>query len=521
MEEISKRKPRRILPGFNGAITFYIMQQTTSFPATSQYQIPPYSEAEEAAALGCILMQAESEKFTDAENMLDKLSKSHFYDLRHREIYSALRVLHIERKPLTTLIVREWLRAKGAMEDAGGIAYVASLADNATPGAFDSNLATLRDKASRRALLEASALARDLAMDETSDSAALCHDFADVIQTLTQDASGPKTWIRFFKPSELRDYEPPVGYELVGNRHIVRGAITVIGGPPGAGKSRAAIALAQAGKTREAWLGLAVHRNFKTLVIQNENGRYRLKMDFADVAGDSLDDYIRICEPPPNGMAFDRVEFRRALVQEIREFKPDLIIFDPWNSAARDDRQQAYLETMKQIQDVLPTGDDAPALVIVAHTRKPRADERANGRALLNMLAGSYVLGSVPRCVFIMQPASDEVSDERIVWTCCKNNDGQHGERTAWYRRNGTFEPCADFDWERFDGKSEERRGVTVQDLATVFENGVRQLSRKAAVERLKENTGLRHTACYDALKPKGKFAAHLVESDGLIAFKP
>ena len=74
---------------------------------------------------------------------------------------------------------------------------------------------------------------------------------------------------------------------------------------------------------------------------------------------------------------------------------------------------------------------DAPALGIVAHTRKPKTDERASGRALLNLLAGSYVLGSVPRTVFVMQAASDDTTDNRIVWTCCKNNDGELGRRSA------------------------------------------------------------------------------------------
>jgi hypothetical protein len=62
---------------------------------------------------------------------------------------------------------------------------------------------------------------------------------------------------------------------------------------------------------------------------------------------------------------------------------------------------------------------------------KPRTEERANGRALLNLLAGSYVIGSVPRAVFIMQAASDDTEDKRIVWTCCKNNDGELGARSV------------------------------------------------------------------------------------------
>jgi hypothetical protein len=48
-------------------------------------------------------------------------------------------------------------------------------------------------------------------------------------------------------------------------------------------------------------------------------------------------------------------------------------------------------------------GDAGPAIGVVAHTRKPQGDERVSGRSLLNMLAGSYVLGSVARTAFVMQ----------------------------------------------------------------------------------------------------------------------
>ena len=51
-----------------------------------------------------------------------------------------------------------------------------------------------------------------------------------------------------------------------------------------------------------------------------------------------------------------------------------------------------------------------------------------------------HVLGSMPRCVFVMQSASDDVAEDRIVWTCCKNNDGELGDRSAWIRCNRRIE---------------------------------------------------------------------------------
>jgi hypothetical protein len=50
-----------------------------------------------------------------------------------------------------------------------------------------------------------------------------------------------------------------------------------------------------------------------------------------------------------------------------------------------------------------------------------------------------------------MQSASDDVNETRVVWTCCKNNDGQHGPRSVWERRNGLFVPVKDFNWEAWD----------------------------------------------------------------------
>lgn len=257
--------------------------------------------------------------------------------------------------------------------------------------------------------------------------------------------------IEFFTPSQLSGYIPPDGARLIGDFHVTRGAVFVIGGAPGVGKSRALTALAIAGATGQAWLGLPLHRKFKTMIIQNENGRYRLKTEFTGVDCAALDDWVRVCPPPPRGLCFNRIEFRNQLAAAIAEFAPDVIGLDPWNAAAPNDQAKDYLETFEIIRSVIPAGDNAPALGIVAHTRKPKADERASGRGLLSLLAGSYVLGSVPRSVFVIQAASDDTDDSRVVWTCCKNNDGEEGARSAWIRSNGLFSPAESFDWDSFD----------------------------------------------------------------------
>jgi hypothetical protein len=330
-----------------------------------------------------------------------------------------------------------------------------------------------------------------------------------------------KPMIEFFTPSQLSAFTPPEGFKLVGDYHIQRAAPFVIGGAPGVGKSRGAVALAIAGATGADWFGLKVHRQFKTMIVQAENGRVRLKNEFADLDCATLDEFVRECSPPPFGFAFDKLAFCDPLRREIDNFQPDVFILDPFNRLARDDKAKDYAQAFDELLAVLPNGDDAPALGIVAHTRKPRAEERANGRALLNLLAGSYVIGSVPRAVFIMQAASDDTTDNRVVWTCCKNNDGEMGKRSAWERRSGLFVPVQDFDWKTFEGDGEKRRMVSRDDLDTLFEGGQRQLARNAAVELLMEQTHLAKTACYQALKAGGKFSQNLNEQNGLLNFKP
>ena len=310
------------------------------------------------------------------------------------------------------------------------------------------------------------------------------------VPVANEPAQDKRVYIEFQKPSEITSYVPPAGMVLAGDYHIQKGAPFVIGGAPGVGKSRAAVALAVAGATMQNWFGLKVHRRFKTMILQMENGRVRLKNEFSDIKIPEMDNFVRICPPPPFGFAFDRPEFRVQLRRAIDEFAPDVFLLDPFNRLVADDKAKDYKQAFDDLLAVLPTGDDSPALGIVTHTRKPKAEERASGRNALNMLAGSYVIGSVPRAAFVMQSASDETTENRVIWICCKNNDGELGFPTAWERGNGIFKPVTDFDFAELEATSQPRKTITEADLATLFADGSRKLVRGQAVQQLQEQTG-------------------------------
>ena len=328
--------------------------------------------------------------------------------------------------------------------------------------------------------------------------------------------------IRFFTPSELRDYKPDADVVLVGDCHVMRGEVCIIGGEPGVGKSRVATALAVSGATQRNWLGLRVHRQFKTMIVQTENGRYRLQQEFSALDCENLEDWVRVSEPPPFGLTLSNPEFQADIRAALAAFKPDCVILDPWNAATKDDKQGDYCEAFDALRKLLPTGSDKPALVIVAHTRKPQASEkRTGGTGLMHLLAGSYLLTSVPRSIFIMVRGTEDETDDSVVWLNPKNSNGEHAARCAWRRTLKGFTAYPDFDWKEFEKPAAERKTVTMAHLAEVFDEGRKRLELADAKHALATLVGIAEGSAYNALSQSGKFADHLSRDGKFIVFKP
>lgn len=337
----------------------------------------------------------------------------------------------------------------------------------------------------------------------------------DAVKADFEEPKGKETLV-FRSPSELRAYEPPPGSVLVGDFHISKGEISVLAGAPGLGKSRAAVALSIAGATGKPWFGLPVHTRFKTVIIQNENGPFRLKREFDAIGLSEVDDYIRVSPPPEGTLDFFNPDFARSVKKIIAEFSPDLIVIDPWTSTVGDDKSKDYRATIDQIKRVIGNSDTSPAILIIAHTRKPKTgDKRAKGRSVLNEIAGSFVLGASARSVFSLMPASENPEDDRVIFENPKNNNGEMVVRTVWHRRDGLFEACNDFDWKSYDSESGSSRAtVSESDLKELFSLFNGQMLKKDAVERLQTATSCSRSVAYEALKPNGKFG-HLFEAIG------
>jgi len=428
----------------------------------------------------------------------------------HRIIFERLRELFEHGSSFDFLLFKNFLDRSGELAQAGGPQYLDQLWEFVPTSAnwkhYRQILAEVRSR--RLGILSCSELLKELADPQTQVGPDLTERFSAIQRRLEATMRVQPSCLEALSQSQAQLYKPPAGSLLVGDCHIVKGSVFVLGGPPGVGKSRAALALAEAGACGYGWFKLAPKAIFKTLIIQNENGRLRLKLEYAQLDS-RVEHLVRVTTPPPLGLAFNQAIFRRDLARLIVQFEPDLIIIDPWNAVARDDKSRDYLESFDLIRNVVGSSDQSPGIGIVAHTRKPLPGERSTGRGLMNLLAGSYVLSSIPRSIWVMQHATESVTDERVIVTNCKNNDGALAPRGCFQRMSGQWPEITDFDWQNWDhpqsqGEKDNADLVDEDLIRQVLSEG--PLKPTKAVQALMKLTGCKRAWAFRVFTPKGRF---------------
>ncbi len=87
-------------------------------------RIPPHNKEAEISVLGAILI--DSDVLLDVAEVLDATD---FYEEAHKEIYQAIKELHLDSKPVDMVTVSECLAKRKSLEAVGGRAYIAALTD--------------------------------------------------------------------------------------------------------------------------------------------------------------------------------------------------------------------------------------------------------------------------------------------------------------------------------------------------------------------------------------------------------
>jgi replicative DNA helicase len=112
-------------------------------------KVPPNSIEAEQSLIGGLMLDAHA-----WDKVADVISAEDLYRKDHRLIFAAIAELVTEGSPCDVVTVSEWLEKRGELSDAGGLEYLATLA-NETPGAANARAYAriLRDRSIERALI--------------------------------------------------------------------------------------------------------------------------------------------------------------------------------------------------------------------------------------------------------------------------------------------------------------------------------------------------------------------------------
>lgn len=443
--------------------------------------IPPHSIEAERGALGCVIMAGQSvESLVECDSMLRQLKQRYFYDLRHLNLFTELAKMRMDNHSLEMKVLSHWLRKEKKLMDCGELSYIMPLADAGnTLFHFPEWVSLLQNYSHRRYLMEkgaeisALATAEKISLEDTKDR------LAELFDAATKVSDAPMMDI--ITPKEARDFVPDPQDFLIGEGLIMQESFFIIGGEPGCGKSRLLTTLAVAlARGNSNWQGYPVRTQTRSLILQSENKGNRLREEFEAVPR-GCDEFIRVSRGLSHGLAFMNPDFRRELRRFYDKWPFQFLGIDPWNDVSAEDGQADYKEALRAIASVF-NGVKMPAVGIVAHLRKTRSDSngrRKSGRELLHELSGSLALGSTARTMFVVQPETSSMDNDKIIFEVSKANDcdpkwlSEHGTRSAWHRMNGAFAPCHDFDWEEWDhpnrNEGSDRKKIRPAMIEEVF----------------------------------------------------
>ena len=120
--------------------------------ATAALKMPPHSIEAEQAVLGGLMIDNST-----WDQVADRVTESDFYRKDHRLIFRAIAMLAEEAQPFDAVTISEWLASHNELDNAGGLAYLGTLASN-TPTAANikAYAGIVRERAVLRQLIQVS-----------------------------------------------------------------------------------------------------------------------------------------------------------------------------------------------------------------------------------------------------------------------------------------------------------------------------------------------------------------------------
>ena len=143
--------------------------------ATETLKVPPQSVEAEQSVLGGLMLDGQA-----WDRIADKITADDFYRKEHRLIFTAIGALVEDGSPADVVTVSEWLEKNNELQNTGGLAYLASLANNTPSAANIGAYANIvRERAILRNLIHTATRISSGAYSPEGRSAADILDFAE------------------------------------------------------------------------------------------------------------------------------------------------------------------------------------------------------------------------------------------------------------------------------------------------------------------------------------------------------
>ena len=225
---------------------------------TASLKIPPHSIEAELAVLGGLLIDNSA-----WDRVAGRVFEEDFYRRDHRIIFQSISTLDNEGKPFDVVTIAEWLDSHQQLEAAGGLSYLAALADNsAGAGNITAYADIVRKRSILRQLIQATGKISESVFNPQGRNSDQILDYAEqtIFGIAEQEAKGRKTYrsikdllvTALDRVDELFRLDNPItgvptGFDDLDERTagLQQSDLIIIAGRPSMGKTALAINIAE------------------------------------------------------------------------------------------------------------------------------------------------------------------------------------------------------------------------------------------------------------------------------------
>jgi len=222
---------------------------------TSLHKLPPQNLEAEQSVIGGILLDNQS-----LNSVLEILDVEDFYSEAHRKIFAAIVELYDKNEPSDLITLSNILKSKNQLDQAGGVSYLSSLADNVPSAANISHYSKIvKEKAILRRLIGTAteilnkSYNAGVDIDTVLDEAE--HAIFEISENKIRPAFSPfkniikesvKTIEKLYERKELVT-GVPTGFEKIDDltSGLQKSDLIIIAGRPSMGKTAFALNIAQ------------------------------------------------------------------------------------------------------------------------------------------------------------------------------------------------------------------------------------------------------------------------------------